>query len=950
MLLQTVQKCIGFTLFLAACLLFVVSCNHSSINSTSNETPTIDSLALGIADSLYDLGMQELHKRIEYDKGAAILRQADSIYQRIERYDKAILAKTNIAYYAKGLEISEDSIRRPLLDAMSLSSKLDSNSYRLGVLYIHLGMSYRRSEDFELASFYAKKALEILKKHVTVETPKIALELNDSYANIAYAESALFNHQKAIEYGEKGLQDGYKNKVHPLYLKIVLLEVYSRAGEYGKADELLKTIEENNEIEDQPIFVRSDYFLKSTDYLTFMGRYDTAQKRLDQFETILKKSGLEEHFTKEYLESRRIQIYLDTGQYEKVIQLIGGIDLVNSEGNVINKDISADLYILAQAHWLQENREMAISAIERSIGFHLNSTQGKDFLAPMEIDDAIFKVSLFPKLRFKTEMLVQLYEENRDEKHLNAALEGLIKVHELIKDLGQRSDEDAFLTDHEFKSIYESLFQLYREKWKTQPNESIFYKALTLSDESKNVMVLQELRSLRQERLFKNIPAEIKLKERGFQKALDSTNFSGLNNGNRASKQKRDSLNSAFSAFKSSLKDQFPNYYGLVYGNEIPIKELLESNHNDFAIIQFFVGEESIYVLHKNESNLIFDRIPLLEDLKKAIEITQKGVRNPNSNSHVSASKLIYDTLFKKYMGKKGQKTVVVLDDILHFLPLEALSNENDNLLIEDFKLQRMNSIREVSAANDPMSEIIIFAPFANTGQGRLPQLSYSLEEANYIKKIVPGKLKVDQDANKTAFLQEASNYSVVHLATHTEVNREAPQFSTIYFSENTENPTLDQNLKIEELYGIKLNSNLVVLSSCETGVGKEVKGRGVQSISNAFAYAGIPSTLMSLWKVPDKETSQIMISFYDHLSQGMSKDDALRSAKLDYLKATSDENLRHPFYWAGFVLSGDTAPIQMKNASTFDFWILGLLIVVGGLIVWYFFYRRPAVSNDNQA
>ena len=85
-------------------------------------------------------------------------------------------------------------------------------------------------------------------------------------------------------------------------------------------------------------------------------------------------------------------------------------------------------------------------------------------------------------------------------------------------------------------------------------------------------------------------------------------------------------------------------------------------------------------------------------------------------------------------------------------------------------------------------------------------------------------------------------------------------------------------------------------------------------SLAHAFTYAGVPATVMSLWKVPDESTHKIMITFYQYLKAGMRKDAALRQAKLDYLNRVAEPELKHPYYWAGFVIMGNARPLAFKN------------------------------------
>lgn len=130
----------------------------------------------------------------------------------------------------------------------------------------------------------------------------------------------------------------------------------------------------------------------------------------------------------------------------------------------------------------------------------------------------------------------------------------------------------------------------------------------------------------------------------------------------------------------------------------------------------------------------------------------------------------------------------------------------------------------------------------------------------------------------------------------------------------------------ISELYGLNFNAQLAVLSACNTGVGGFQDGGNLVSMHHAFTTAGIPATIASLWNAPDRSTKEIMIAFYKNLQQGHDKATALRQAKLSYLGNNKDENLQHPFYWAGFVLSGDQSPIQL-DANIF--WIPSKVIFI---------------------
>ena len=121
----------------------------------------------------------------------------------------------------------------------------------------------------------------------------------------------------------------------------------------------------------------------------------------------------------------------------------------------------------------------------------------------------------------------------------------------------------------------------------------------------------------------------------------------------------------------------------------------------------------------------------------------------------------------------------------------------------------------------------------------------------------------------------------------------------------------------------------MAVLSACNTGSGKIQSGEGAISLSRAFSYAGCPSVIMSLWKVPDNQTKEIMVGLYESLNQNLPKDAALRNSKLNYLKNSSESLYNHPFYWAGFVLMGERAPLS--DNDDFENWMfIPLLLLIG--------------------
>ena len=179
--------------------------------------------------------------------------------------------------------------------------------------------------------------------------------------------------------------------------------------------------------------------------------------------------------------------------------------------------------------------------------------------------------------------------------------------------------------------------------------------------------------------------------------------------------------------------------------------------------------------------------------------------------------------------------------------------------------------------------------------------------EIETIAKLMKGDTFLGDDASVKNFKEQALDASILHLATHAEIDNNNPLYSKLVFSK-------DSVLTASDIYTLPINAELAVLSACETGFGKVEKSEGVMSMSRAFQYAGVSSTVMSLWKVPDQETAKLMELFYKYLKKGNSKDEALKNAKTEYLKTTDDVVLKHPFYWSGFVISGDVSAIESNS------------------------------------
>jgi CHAT domain-containing protein len=194
-------------------------------------------------------------------------------------------------------------------------------------------------------------------------------------------------------------------------------------------------------------------------------------------------------------------------------------------------------------------------------------------------------------------------------------------------------------------------------------------------------------------------------------------------------------------------------------------------------------------------------------------------------------------------------------------------------------------------------------------GKLHLPRLPYSRREADAIFAMAPagaGKEALDFQASKaTAMSPELAQYRIVHFATHGLVNGEHPELSGLVFSlVDQEGKRQDGFLHLQDIYNMDLPVELVVLSACETALGKEIRGEGMIGLTRGFMYAGATRVVASLWEVSDVASSQFMTEFYSSMEKdGAAPAAALRAAQLSMWK---QKRWNKPYYWGAFQIHGE--------------------------------------------
>jgi CHAT domain-containing protein/TPR repeat protein len=228
---------------------------------------------------------------------------------------------------------------------------------------------------------------------------------------------------------------------------------------------------------------------------------------------------------------------------------------------------------------------------------------------------------------------------------------------------------------------------------------------------------------------------------------------------------------------------------------------------------------------------------------------------------------------------------------------------------------------------------------------GALARLPHASEEADAIVKVAPwGTTMVATgfDASReTAMSSDVGQYRVIHFATHGFLNSEHPELSGLVFTTTDRNGMKTNGfMPLHDIYSLDLSADLTVLSACQTGLGKEIKGEGLVGLAHGFMAAGSKSVVASLWKVDDRATAALMADFYQAmLDKGMTPAAALRSAKL---KMMQEKTWGAPYYWAGFVLQGEYAnPIAVNRRPWLQWWYVILFLLILIVTVLLVFQKR---------
>ncbi|HLI84669.1 MAG TPA: CHAT domain-containing tetratricopeptide repeat protein [Bryobacteraceae bacterium] len=421
-----------------------------------------------------------------------------------------------------------------------------------------------------------------------------------------------------------------------------------------------------------------------------------------------------------------------------------------------------------------------------------------------------------------------------------------------------------------------------------------------------------------------------------------------------------------YQRIEAEIRAASPRYAALVQPSSLSASAIQKLLDSDTALVEFWLGEERSYAWLVTREEIKGFALPpraeiegLARGVYRALNARNDVPHNPSPQETLEQREKRWkaaDAEFAAVSAELSQKLLapvignirarnlwVAGDGALEYVPLAALPTPGAKQpLIAKYNIVRLPSAsvlaemrQEIAARDAPRRPGHVVAVFADPvfqpsdervskrsiGQSAnllrgagdidltsLPRLPFSREEANAIVALAPAGSTLealDFEANRAQAQKPGlADYRILHFATHAFLDSQHPELSGIVLSMvDRQGRPQDGFLRLHEIYNLRLNADLVVLSACRTALGREIRSEGLVGLTRGFMYAGVPQVLASLWDVRDRATAELMRRFYEALlRRHFPPAAALREAQLSMLR---DPRWSNPYYWAAFVMEG---------------------------------------------
>lgn len=574
------------------------------------------------------------------------------------------------------------------------------------------------------------------------------------------------------------------------------------------------------------------------------------------------------------------------------------------------------------------------------------------------------------RLRGETRAAVALLSKLIDERSGDAALRHLWQAHMEIASayatLGDRVRAEAHfvkmldvLEEHRKTSILDSFrtgafthalstYDPYDRyiRFLLEQGEARAIDALIVAERARARSFLEALASVRGAVAAKLPPALFAEESRiakGISDAQDRLRMPTLDKAQRdAALAELSKAEDTRERFLIAMRVEHPAIAEARYPSLLPAGEIRQSLRPGETAVAFFLSEPASIRWTITRTSISHAQMPGRAEIERRAGRVRELVASPSDLAAMrSAARELAAALLSGLTLSGDTPMVIVPHGVLNYIPFEVLPIDS-GLIVEHHavsyapSLNAMVQLRRAQQNTAPFRVLAVGNPpldlpratdarVARSGQasGRsgdienlalLAPLPFAEQELYSIGRTFPGHTRIMSGASaRESDLRspDLSRYPVIHFATHGLVSDVQPKRSGLLMAPE---PGEDGLLQTGEIYGLALKANLIVLSACQTALGKEITGEGLLGLSRAFFYAGARSVVATLWNLNDRFAAEFIARFYRELNTGLTAEEALRRAKAAYV---NHPQYGHPFYWSSLVMLGDGTPALVAEPVT---------------------------------
>jgi CHAT domain-containing protein/tetratricopeptide (TPR) repeat protein len=610
--------------------------------------------------------------------------------------------------------------------------------------------------------------------------------------------------------------------------------------------------------------------------------------------------------------------------------------------------------------------ERAMRYYQRALKVLCPTYSGRESGDNPEVNAALNGKELLETLLAKARLLERMHGRRRgDAELLEASLRTFEEAAVVVASLRNiyRSEQAKLDLGSQAVNISEHGIEASLKRYRQTGREEYFQKALWFSDGCKAGVLLEGVAGA-QARKRAGIPESLLSEEKNLADAVSYLERRILQAGNDDGPNKMKALSTRLFARHRQLDSLWnamtKSYPELLVAMDpqqtLDVPAIQADLEQNTALLEYFCGGKSITLFLIQKERVRVFRLARPRDFDDLVHTYLWASRTADSRAFMSSSSRLCDILVRPALGflRGMDHLIIVPDDILSSIPFESLISKHDAGKSTDYGdadyLIGSHAISYAYSAAHWMSKartgemterkegetFVGFAPvFGDSVRNgylasstisrlkrdenlfrsvtvdgkRFAELPYSQVEISSIAREFsqrgePCATYLHTAATKEAFEKAAENARFVHLATHGIVSEAHPELSALVFSQPADTASADNGtLYSDEICDLRLNADLLVISSCESGVGKLVPGEGTMAVTRGFFQAGVKNVVVSLWKVLDQPTATLMLRFYQNIIKGYSYPKALRAAKLSMIR---NPLTAAPAIWASFILIGN--------------------------------------------